>query len=103
MSEGTKGRGLSSMGLLRETPGGRKGLARESARREGGEQLPLTAGARRYTYTTEKKGSLGNVYCSKVLSHVQMALRTLESLTLVCRRLQPKTSHTLLRASLVDH
>ena len=54
MSEGTKGRGLSSMGLLRETPGGRKGLARESARREGGEQLPLTAGARRYTYTTEK-------------------------------------------------
>lgn len=54
MSEGTKGRGLSSMGLLRETPGGRKGLARESARREGGEQLPLTAGAGRYTYTTEK-------------------------------------------------
>ena len=53
MSEGTKGRGLSSMGLLRETPGGRKGLARESARREGGEQLPLTAGAGRYTYTTK--------------------------------------------------
>ena len=101
MSEGTKGRGLSSMGLLRETPGGRKGLARESARREGGEQLPLTAGARRYTYTTEKTAHW--VMSTAVLSHVQMALRTLESLTLVCRRLQPKTSHTLLRASLVDH
>ena len=47
------------MGLLRETPGGRKGLARESARREGGEQLPLPAGTERYTYTTEINVTLG--------------------------------------------
>ena len=36
MSEGMEGSGLSSMGLLRETPGGRKGLARVRARRDGG-------------------------------------------------------------------
>ena len=30
------GSGLSSMGLLRPTPGGRRGLARARARREGG-------------------------------------------------------------------
>ena len=35
MSEGTEGRGLSSMGLLRVAPGGRKGLSRTRARREG--------------------------------------------------------------------
>ena len=36
LSEGTKGSGLSSMGLLRPAPGGRRGLARARARREGG-------------------------------------------------------------------
>lgn len=40
MSEGTRGRGLSSIGLLREAPGGRKGLARGSALREDGASQP---------------------------------------------------------------
>lgn len=36
LSEGSAGRGLSSMGLFLEAPGGRLGVARERARREGG-------------------------------------------------------------------
>ena len=48
MSEGTRGRGLSSIGLLREAPGGRKGLARGSALREDGASQPYPKGRERY-------------------------------------------------------
>jgi len=47
MSEGTRGRGLSSIGLLREAPGGRKGLARGSALREDGASQPYPKGRER--------------------------------------------------------
>ena len=46
MSEGTEGRGLASIGLLRVAPGGRKGLSRTRAQREGVLTRPPYLGGR---------------------------------------------------------